>query len=186
MPECISNALLIGRQRMRFRCRRDMPFSCTTLLRRGAVPIRARASHARRRFPRGSRCRSNVATLRGSYAGGFTFPALPESGCNLLSDLFRGSTTFNVSDTFLPGELSIVWGTGTDTFCNAHGAYVQRGALGRLDGFLSCQPLGSPLSTSMTITLADIAASDNGFNASAVIRRETCTYRGRFGGVRTP
>jgi len=129
---------------------------------------------------------SSVATLRGSFAGGFTFPALPESGCNLLSDLFRGSTTFNVSDTFLPGELSIVWGTGTDTFCNAHGAYVQRGALGRLDGFLSCQPLGSPLSTSMTITLADIAASDNGFNASAVIRRETCTYRGRFGGVRTP
>lgn len=125
-----------------------------------------------------------TATLTGSYSGGFAFPALPTAGCNLLTDLFRQPTAFSVSNT--SGELHIVWGTGIDTFCDAHGPYVQRGLLGRMDGTLSCQPVGFPLSTSMTITLADIAANANGFNATADIRRLDCVYSGRFGGVRQP
>jgi hypothetical protein len=129
---------------------------------------------------------SNVALLKGSYAGGFTLPALPASGCNLVSDLFRQPATFTVSDTLLPGELTMGWSTGTDTACLIHGTYVQRGRLGGLQGYLSCQPIQFPLSTDMSITLADIAASDNGFNASATIRRGTCVYVGRFGGVRQP
>ena len=49
---------------------------------------------------------------------------------------------------------------------------------------IGCQPVGFPLSTDMSITLSDIAATDNGFNARAFIRRPGCAYSGRFGGVR--
>lgn len=131
---------------------------------------------------------SNVPVLQGSYAGGFTFPALPASGCNLATDLFRQPTTFNVatSASFLPGELTMTWGTGIDTACTIHGPYVQRGRLGSLDGFLSCQPIGFPLSTNVQITLTNIAANENGFNARAFLRASGCAYDGRFGGVRLP
>jgi hypothetical protein len=127
---------------------------------------------------------SNAAALRGSYGGALTFPATPESGCNLIADLFRTPTSFSFDDAFAPGEVAIVWGTGIDTYCAAHGAYLQRGLLGRIEGYLSCQPLGFPLSTDMTITIADLAATANGFNATATIRRGNCTYAGRIGGVR--
>ena len=126
---------------------------------------------------------SNIALLKGSYAGGFTFAA-PASGCNLVSDLFRQPTTFDVDDRFPAGELSMTWGTGIDTLCTVHGPYEQRGRLGNIEGFLSCQPVSFPLSTNMAITLSDIAATDNGFNARAFLRAFGCAYSGRFGGVR--
>jgi len=130
---------------------------------------------------------SSVPLLVGSYSGGFAFSSAPPApGCNVLSDLFRAPTGFAVSDTQIPGEVSFFWGTGTDTFCNAHGTYVQRGLLGQLDGYLACQPLGFPLSTSITLTLRDIAVSENGFNAAVALRRGDCNYAGRFGGVRQP
>jgi len=128
---------------------------------------------------------SNVPVLTGGYAGGFAFGSQPPAAdCNVLADLFRQPTNFAVSNTVLPGELSMSWGTGTDTFCTIHGPYAQRGRLGRLDGHLSCQPLGFPLSTDMLITLDDIAATENGFNSTAFLRRGGCAYSGRFGGVR--
>ena len=130
---------------------------------------------------------TTVGPIRGVYSGGFAFPSVPlPVDCNALADLFRAPSSFNVVDGgTLPGDqLTIGWGTGVDTVCDIHGTYVQRGRLGRLDGYLSCQPVGFPPSTDMTITLSDIDANENGFHAVATLRRSHCTYVGRFGGVR--
>ena len=128
---------------------------------------------------------TNVPVLNGSYSGAFTFPALPSStACSPASDLFRPPTTLTVTDTFRAGELAMIWGTGIDTACVIHGPYVQTGRLGSLDGFLSCQPITFPLSTGTRIRLSDIAATDNGFNASVFISNGSCAYSGRLGGVR--
>jgi hypothetical protein len=130
--------------------------------------------------------RDGSAKLAGRFSGGVLLQPDSPSTCPELSHLVLASlVTLNVSTTLRPGNVSIIWGTGTDTGCELAGPYVQRGQLASVSGRLLCGPVPA-FSDFGAMQLAEVAVTDHGFTAQASLQRNGCSYTGTLGGVRQP
>jgi len=130
------------------------------------------------------------ARLAGGYAGGVRFITKSATTCPDLQvgpfDPTQGFTFQVTVDT--PGQLRLVWGTGSDTFCQASGTYTQRGQLASITGSLSCGDVGGGLrpGTGRPLQLTGLAITTSGFAGAATLQDGSCTYSGHVGGVRLP
>ena len=129
------------------------------------------------------------AQLLGTYEGGLRITAKSSPTCDDVSfgpiDTSRAFNFQVLQDASGgPGHIHFIWGTGIDTACLAPGQYAQRGQRGSFTGVLSCGPITSLIAT-YQLQLTDLAITPHGFAGAATVQRDSCTYTGHVGGVRT-
>jgi hypothetical protein len=116
--------------------------------------------------------------LTGNYLGGLT------ARCTNNQLVFIFDTlTVTHTGTSIAMRVNFYNSVGTASICNFNGSYLSQGRTAAINGTYSCT-FGNAAGNAGTFSIANVEASQNGFNGLFSGSDQFCGMTGKFGGVR--